>query len=440
MLQLSSSKRILILSISLFISVLFSCSKKNAGNPTPKQTSGITSLSVNTGAYTTTVTITGTGFSANATDQQVYFNGKAATITAATSTQLNTSVPLGAGSGPVTVKLKDGTTVTGPLFTYQLTWMVSTVAGNGVSGLATETDTLETFRNLNGITVDATGNLLAADSHNNSIRKISSTGVVSTIAGNGSSGSADGPGTSATFSYPCDLTVDKSGNIFVTDYSNGTIRKIDSKNTVSTFAGTAIGQAGYQDGTGAAARFTSPCGITSDAAGNLYVADLNNNMIRKITPDAVVSTLTGVLGKGNSAGLVAPYGIAVDGSGNVFATDIDILKVIKVTPAGAATVFAGSGMKTSTNGTGIAASFDQAISFEAFDKNGNLYIADGTVIREIDPNGVVTNFAGNATAGFTNGLLATATFNFLKGITIDDKGNIYVTDVGNKAIRKISLQ
>ena len=176
--------------------------------------------------------------------------------------------------------------------------------------------------------VDGSGNVYVADSGNYTIRKITPAGVVSTLAGlAGSSGSADGTGSAARFYYPTGVAVDGSGNVYVADTGNYTIRKITPAGVVSTLAGLA-GSTGSADGTGSAARFYYPYGVAVDGSGNVYVADTGNYTIRKITPAGVVSTLAGTAGSSGSAdgtGSAArfnyPTGVAVDGSGNVYVAD-----------------------------------------------------------------------------------------------------------------------
>jgi sugar lactone lactonase YvrE len=177
--------------------------------------------------------------------------------------------------------------------------------------------------------VDASGNLYVTDSDNNTIRKITSAGVVSTLAGTaGNYGSADGAGTAASFDFPLGIAVDASGNLYVADTYNSTIRKITSAGVVSTFAGTA-GTSGSADGTGTAASFNRPSGITVDSSDNLYVTDFGSSLVRKITPEGVVTTIIG-----NAANISSPIGsigplpaslyevyfIAADSSGNLFLT------------------------------------------------------------------------------------------------------------------------
>ena len=211
-----------------------------------------------------------------------------------------------------------------------------------------------------------------ADRFNSTVRKISPSGVVSALAGlAGTIGSADGTGSDARFRYPTEVAVDSAGNIYVADTANHTIRKVTPSGVVSTLAGLA-GSIGSADGTGSAARFNSPNGIAVDGADNVYVADTNNFTIRKITPSAVVSTLAGLAGSFGSAdgtGSAARFsnsrGVATDSAGNVYVTDnprCDILfcnygnTIRRITPSGVVTTLAGlPGIAGSTDGTASAA-------------------------------------------------------------------------------------
>ncbi len=200
---------------------------------------------------------------------------------------------------------------------------VSTLAGSGTSGYTDGTGTSAQFKNPYGVAVDGAGNVYVADRYNHRIRKITTSGVVSTLAGS-SQGYTDGTGTSAQFYNPTGVAVDGAGNVYVADLSNHRIRKITTSGVVSTLAGST---SGYADGTGTSAQFNNPSGVAVDGAGNVYVADLSNHRIRKITALGVVSTLAGSTygyadGTGTSASFDKPYGVAVDGAGNVYVADL----------------------------------------------------------------------------------------------------------------------
>jgi len=221
---------------------------------------------------------------------------------------------------------------------------VSTFAGTGIAGSA-DGSGMATFNSPLGIAVDVAGNVYVADYENDLIRKINTAGIVSTIAGkSGVKGAVDGPDTAARFNLPESLAVDATGNIYVADNGNNLIRKITPVGVVSTVAGS--GKAGFADGSGTSASFNSPFGIAVDAAGNIYVADSGNNRIRKITPAGTVSTFAGSgaksanVGTGASATFNTPSGVAVDTAGNVYVADENNNLIRKITPAALVTTIA----------------------------------------------------------------------------------------------------
>src|SRR5439155_440578 len=264
---------------------------------------------------------------------------------------------------------------------------------------------------------------------NHTIRKITPAGAVTTLAGSaGQSGAADGAGSAARFYYPEGVAVDGAGNVYVADWGNYTIRKITSAGAVTTLAGSA-GQSGTEDGTGTAARFDYPTGVAVDSAGNVYVADSYNNTIRKITPAGAVTTLTGSAGEfgsgdgiGRGARFNDPIGVAVDSAGNVYVADSNNHTIRKVTSAGAAATLAGSaGQMGSGDGTGTAARFNDPTGL-AVDSDGNVYVSDthNYTIRKITPAGVVTTLAGSAGQdGGVDGLGSAAQFDYPFGVAVD---------------------
>jgi sugar lactone lactonase YvrE len=272
-------------------------------------------------------------------------------------------------------------------------------------GSADGTGAAARFDGLIGVAADRAGNVYAVDTDNATIRKITPAGVVTTLAGTARiQGSADGTGAAARFAAPTAIAVDARGNAYVTDLLDNTVRKITPAGVVTTLAGLA-GQRGSADGIGAAARFDAPLGVAVDAAGTVYVADGFNQTIRKITPAGEVTTLAGTAGArgsadgtGSAARFSTPSGVAVDGAGNVYIADTDNHAIRKVTAAGVVTTLAGNaGAIGSADGTGAAARFDFPVGV-AVDSAGTVYVADtlNSDLRRVSPAGVTTTVGGVA--------------------------------------------
>jgi sugar lactone lactonase YvrE/plastocyanin len=343
---------------------------------------------------------------------------------------------------------------------FRITHLAGTTGGGGY---ADGQGSSARFNRLIGATADSAGNVYIADSSNHVIRKISPAGVVSTLAGTpGKGGSDDGTGSAALFAFPQGIAVDRAGNLYVADSTVPAIRKITSDGVVTTLAGSP-GKTGTADGTGSEALFTFPSAIATDSAGNVYVADglLDSNFndvfatIRKVTPAGVVTTLAGspsqsgsTDGTGSSAlfAFGASAGLVADTAGNIYVADTDSNTIRKVTPAGVVTTIAGTpgfpgslGFGT-RDGTGPDAQFESPFGI-TIDAAGNLFVSDGgaSTIRRVTPDGVVTTFAGTPNApGFVGGIGAAASFNGLNMLGSDGT-SLYVPDTGNNAVRKIDV-
>ncbi|MCF0061773.1 hypothetical protein MUK70_21260 [Dyadobacter chenwenxiniae] len=307
-------------------------------------------------------------------------------------------------------------------------YTVSTLAGSGIYGFADGDGKDAAFSDAYGLTTDAAGNVYVADGNNNRIRKITPHGIVTTVAGDSIFGSNDGSVSEALFSYPHGLVVDGNGNVFVADSGNSLIRKISRDGVVSTIAGNGV--IGFKNGVGKAAQFNFPADLVLDPQGNLYVSDGANHCIRKVTQDGTVSTF--------ATGFGFPEGIEIDKVGNLYVADTGGFVIRKVTPEGAVSVLAGSTSEIGyIDGKGGEVRFHNPEGI-AIDKDGNLYIGDlNSAIRKVTPEGIVSTIAGNGTVGFADGAADEAKFNQPSGIAMDAAGNIFVADVRNSRIRKI---
>jgi prepilin-type N-terminal cleavage/methylation domain-containing protein len=286
------------------------------------------------------------------------------------------------------------------------------------------------FNYPSGLSIDPTsGTIDVIDANLNDIRKVTTSGVVTTFA------------TGIPGSSPWGITATPSGNIYYTDTYGSGIDQVTSAGATSVFAG---GTYGSTNGTGTAAKFSRTIDVAADSSGNLYVADLDNNLIRKITPGGVVTTLAGsgasgsTNGTGTGASFNGPYGLAIDSSGNVYVADMYNNLIRKITPGGVVTTLAGSGTAGTLNGTGTASEFKSPNNL-AVDSSGNIYVEDdyNRLVRMITSAGVVTTLAGSGASGSTNGTGTAASFNGLSGIAVSSTGILYVSEYGNNDIRKI---
>ena len=329
--------------------------------------------------------------------------------------------------------------------------VVTTLAGQaGSSGSADGTGSDARFNRPLGVAVDNAGNVFVADSLNCTVRKVTSTAAVTTLAGlAGSSGSTDGMGSDARFNFPSGVGVDSAESIFVADQNNHTIRRVTSAGGVTMLVGLA-GSSGSANGTGSDARFSFPSGVGMDSGGNVYVADKNNNTIRKVTPAAVVTTLAGLPGgrgstdgTGTSARFWSPQGLAADNAGNVFVADSPNQTIRKVTSAGVVTTLAGlAGSAGGADGTGSAARFNVPTGL-AVDIAGTVCVADtiNHTIRKVTSAGAVTTLAGLAgSAGSADGTGSGARFNQPFAVATDGAGNVFVADTLNNTVRKVTSE
>ena len=337
------------------------------------------------------------------------------------------------------------------------TWTIETIAGTGTRGYSGDGGAATAAR-LNlpvGVAVDNAGNVYIADNGNHRIRKVDGSGNISTFAGTGTRGySGDGgAATAAQLGIPESVAVDNAGNVYIADRFNNRIRKVDGSGNISTFAGT--GTRGYSGDGGAAtaAQLSSPSGVALDNAGNVYIADYNNHRIRKVDGSGNISTFAGTGTRGFSgdggaataARLNIPTNVAVDDAGNVYIADSRNDRIRKVDGSGNISTFAGMEAQGYNGDGGAATAARLSLPLGvAVDDAGNVYIADwgNYRIRKVDGSGNISTFAGTGTAGYSGdgGAATAAQLRAPTGVAVDGSGNVYIGDAWNDRIRKVTRQ
>jgi sugar lactone lactonase YvrE len=316
---------------------------------------------------------------------------------------------------------------------------VTTLAGDGSPAFRDAAQPAQAaFADPFGVAIGPDGAIYVSDSgDSNRVRKLTPDGVVTTFAGGGGGeGSADGPGTQASFNTPSGLAVDSAGNVYVADTGNNRIRKITPQGVVSTVAGD--GAAGYADGPAAQARFDAPIGIAVDRAGNIYVADTYNDRVRMIAPSGQVSTVAGARGPGFADGdagnalFDTPCGVVVAADGTLIVGDTGNGRLRKITPDGKVTTLPVV-FPATVNPGDLSKPVGLAMTHDGF-----LYVTelDRARVIQIAPDGAARVVAGNG-PGYANGL-DTARFNQIAGVAIDRRGDLYVADGGNYLVRKLA--
>jgi sugar lactone lactonase YvrE len=327
---------------------------------------------------------------------------------------------------------------------------IKTIAGNGRQGFSGDGGpaTSAQVNEPRGVAVDAAGNLYIADYFNGRIRKVTPAGVISTVAGGGSSLDEGVPAISARLSIPESVAVDATGNLYITDTGHHRVRKVTSAGLITTVAGNGTEGFSGDNGPATSAQLHFPSGVAIDAAGNLLIADTINSRIRRVTPAGLITTFAGNgtpgsggdNGPATSAELLIPESLAIDADGNLYIAEY--YRVRKVTPAGLITTFVGNGISgfSGDGGPAISAQLREAKGV-AIDAAGNLYIGDSSNnrIRKVTPAGFISTVSGNGTSGYGGdyGPAISAQLNEPYGVAVDTAGNLYIANSGSDRIRRV---
>lgn len=331
---------------------------------------------------------------------------------------------------------------------------INTIAGNGIGGFGgdgSDASGADLWGPI-GVTVDPSGNMYIADHFNYRVRKVFTTGLITTIAGNGVSGNTgDGSiGSSAEVS-PIGVITDRAGNVYISDQASHVIRKVNTLGIISTIAGVGFGGYSGNGGQATAAKLNNPAGMAFDATGNLYFADQGNHVVRKISTAGIISTVAGndTMGFTGNGGLAihatldSPYAVAVDSHGDIFIADYGNNVIRMVDSVGVMHKYVGT---TGAHGYTGDSGPDSLATMSGprglvVDASGNLYFSDANnnVVRKVDNTGIITTYAGNGTFGFGGDLGYATSANLFNpyGLALDAYGSLYIADANNERIRKV---
>jgi sugar lactone lactonase YvrE len=334
---------------------------------------------------------------------------------------------------------------------------ISTLAGNGTAGYSGDggAGKAALLHEPYSVAVDGAGNVYVADEYNARVRKISATGVISNFAGDGLYGAFTGgvAATATSLLDPYGVCVDKDGNVYIADNDADAIYKVNTAGIITSVVGNGIECHSGDGGPATAASLNRPRGVAIDLAGNMYIADYSNDCIRKVDASGIISTYAGTTyagyggdgGPASAAGLLNPTGVAVDVHGNIYIADQGNIRVRKVDASGIISTIAGNGTPGpyGDGGPATAANLDVPWGVTV-DAAGFVYIADqgNSRIRKIDASGTLNTVVGSAGWGYTGdgGAATAAKLGWPSGITFDAAGNMYIADYGANEVRKVGAK
>lgn len=335
--------------------------------------------------------------------------------------------------------------------------VITTFAGTGASGYAGDGDIAlhAKFASCAGVAFDGAGNIYIADRDNNVVRKVNTAGVITTFAGRGTAGyiGDGGIATGAMLNNPTAVATDAAGNVYIADYGNNAVRKVAPSGKITTYAGTGdAGFTGDADSANAATLF-QPAGLATDEMGNVYIADAGNHAVRMVDADRIIHTIAGTGDIGNTgdgglaevARLGTPVSVALDAAGNIYIADV-FNNVVKRVQAGTGVISTAAGIGiggfSGDNGAANMARLNYP-SGVSVDPAGNLYIADAgnNRIRVVNTSGIISTYAGSNAAGYAGdgGAPQAAQLNAPRSVAADGWGRLYIADYGNNVIRLVAM-